>query len=126
MRRRHYYDPELLSKGTTSYTPDSARFPVREGVGNLVSSETEEWEPGDMPLDHLHLPALDIDHAVRVVPSETPGHHHLFIDVPMTWTQYEKLLRVLGDVGILEEGYVSASIVRRATYLATEPWKTAA
>lgn len=73
--------------------------------------QTEEW----------HRPMLDFDFPVAAVPSSTPGHTHVYIDRALTWEQYEKVLRVLGEVGLLEEGYVRASIARRSTFLRL-PW----
>lgn len=77
-------------------------------VPNLVSSLCD---------DELHRPALDFDFPVTVVESSTPGHHHVYIDKPMTWERYQLLLVVLREVGLLEEGYVSASLERKMTML---------
>ena len=70
----------------------------------------------------MHKPVLDIDLPVKVVPSTTKGHHHhLYIDKAMTWEQYLKLLDVLADVGIIEEGYAGASEQRGFTAVRL-PW----
>lgn len=63
----------------------------------------------------LHRPVLDIDIPIKVVPSSTPGHFHLFIDHFMEWKDYEKLLWALAAAGIIEEGYVHASVRRGHT-----------
>lgn len=63
----------------------------------------------------FHKPVIDIDLDVKVVESTTPGHHHLFIDKVLTWDQYVRLLCVLAEVGLVESGYVSASIERGYT-----------
>lgn len=55
------------------------------------------------------------------VPTSTEGHGHLYIDVLLTWDDYQQLLEAFGNVGLLEEGYVGASIRRRATHLRL-PW----
>lgn len=79
---------------------------------------------GSIPDGGVHTIALDIDRAhVHVEPSSTPGHCHLYIDHAMPWTDYAKLLTVLGEVGLLESGYVAASLARKATYLRL-PWVT--
>jgi hypothetical protein len=69
----------------------------------------------------VHRPVLDIDFPVKVVESSTPGHCHLYIDRDLEWDDYVKLLEVLGEVGILEPGYVSASLERGFTALRL-PW----
>lgn len=68
-----------------------------------------------------HAPVLDIDVPARMVPSSTPGKHHLYIDVEMSWEQYERLLHVLADVGIIERGYLGASKERKFTAVRL-PW----
>lgn len=50
----------------------------------------------------LHRPVLDIDLPVKVVPSTTEGHFHLYIDKEMPWSDYVELLEVMAKVGILE------------------------
>lgn len=68
-----------------------------------------------------HTVMLDIDHPTRLVPSTTPGHWHLYIDVAMPWWRYRKLLRALAMAGIIETGYARASIQRGFTSLRL-PW----
>lgn len=71
--------------------------------------------------DNIHRPILDIDFPVDVIPSSTVGHYHLYIDKKLTWEQYKKLLFVLAEVGIIEEGYLNASIDREFTSVRL-PW----
>lgn len=79
----------------------------------LLSSEA-----GD---DGMHKPVIDFDVPIRVVQSSTPGHSHLYIDVEMTWEEYENLLKALGKAGLVEEGYIHASIAREGTHVRL-PW----
>lgn len=65
------------------------------------------WYPG------THKPVLDIDMPVKVIPSSTEGHFHLYIDKEMPWEDYVKLMNVMAEVGILEPGYVRASTTRK-------------
>lgn len=57
----------------------------------------------------LHWPCIDIDHPIYVIPSSTPGHNHLYIDMPMNGETYFKLLDALVDVGLVEEGFAQGS-----------------
>jgi hypothetical protein len=68
-----------------------------------------------------HIVALDLDCPAWLVPSSTAGHSHLYIGTPMTWPDYEKLLNVLAEVGLIEKGYRDASVKRKATFLRL-PW----
>lgn len=70
---------------------------------------------------NMHKVAIDVDLPISVVPSSTPGHGHLYIDKELTWPQYEKLLHALAEAGIVEEGYVGASVRRGYTSLRL-PW----
>jgi len=79
---------------------------------NLLSSEcTGEWNTG------MHMPTLDMDVPCTLIPSSTEGHFHLLIDVPMSWEQYTRLLDVMWEVGILQEGFVRLMTARGATFV---------
>ena len=68
-----------------------------------------------------HRVAIDLDMDAVLVPSSTPGHHHLIIDKELSWEQYKKLLEALEAAGLIEAGYYKASINRGASVLRT-PW----
>jgi hypothetical protein len=71
--------------------------------------------------DGMHSVMLDIDHRAAVIPTSTPGHHHLYIDVAVPWDKYLRLMEVMADCGLVEPGYVEASRQRGASYLRL-PW----
>lgn len=75
---------------------------------NLISSLTN-WG--------THMPAIDIDLPVHVLPSSTEGHFHLYIEHELTWKQYKELLAVMVKCGIVEEGYFKAALSSRMTLL---------
>jgi hypothetical protein len=78
---------------------------------NLVTSEVVP-DGGELPwltTRFRHRPVIDIDHKVWVVPSTTPGHNHLYIDVEMSEAKLMRLLDVMAEVGIVEPGYAAAS-----------------
>lgn len=77
---------------------------------NLISSELSIG-------NGMHMPCIDIDVPHRLVPSTHEGHSHLYFDVPMSWEQYEQLLRAMWLCGIIEEGYYTASVARKASYV---------
>ena len=87
-----------------------------EGSGDDRAEDEAEWR-----YSTRHKPVLDIDIPCLLLDSSTPDNHHLFIDKEMSWRQYMRLLEVLGDVGILEPGYVHASINRNASWVRV-PW----
>jgi hypothetical protein len=87
---------------------DDGRREVKDGTHNLVSS---------LRPDGRHMPAIDLDIPHHYVPSSTEGHGHLYIDVPMTWAQYEALLALLYSLEIVEEGFYRLSVSRKASFL---------
>jgi hypothetical protein len=99
--------PNTASEGT--YLPK----PLPSGEHNVVTSS--------LGIADRHAPVLDLDIPHELVPSATPGHSHLYLDVAMTWEQYKKLLRVLADVGIIEHGYYRASVAKGFS-AARLPW----
>jgi hypothetical protein len=84
---------------------------IRPGVtsvdGGLVGS-TEE-----------HLPCFDLDFpfgSIKALKSAS-GNTHLYFNVPMEWPDVVKLLTVMGEVGLLQPGYVKACIAQGMTRL---------
>lgn len=75
---------------------------------NLVSSLTENG---------MHAPAIDIDLPMHAVPSSTLGHFHLYFDKEMPWKDYEKLLKVMVEVGLVEKGFFEQAKKFQQTYL---------
>jgi hypothetical protein len=69
----------------------------------------------------MHKPVIDIDIPAKLWPSSTPGHSHLYIDIEMPWSKYVTLLTALMEAGIVEPGYVKASIARGYTAV-RPPW----
>lgn len=93
---------------------------------NIVSSEQQKLSFSsdgasitDIRQDHIVI--LDIDVPAALLDSSTPGKHHLYIDAPMSWETYSKLLDVMAEAGILEPGYVAASKERGFTAVRL-PW----
>ena len=64
-----------------------------------------------------HAPAIDMDLPVLVVPSTTPGHSHVYIDHELSWDNYLRLLAVLVDVGLVQQGFYNSALRRGTTLL---------
>lgn len=75
---------------------------------NLISSLCDDGQ---------HAPVLDIDFDAELVESSSPGHYHLYFNKKIPWERYEEVLRVLGEAGLLETGWVKASIARQQSLL---------
>ncbi len=109
------------AQGVTSYDPTIPNDVPEDLEGPLDEFDLmfpEQIAPSDF---QMHRPILDIDFAAELIPSSTEGHFHLYLDKPMTWKQYRKLLGVLAEVGVIEHGYAQASIERG--YSSTRlPW----
>lgn len=94
-------------------------YKVKKDQANLVSSNV----PGK---EGVHAPVLDLDLPAKLVPSSTPGHHHLYIDIEVEQDKYWNLLDALADCGIIERGYANASKRKGGTFVRVpgviKPW----
>ena len=117
IRDVNFGDPSWYEENVGEYRPVVGS----PDHGTVVTSEIAIPQEGWRPLTGVHKPVLDIDLPVVVLPSSTEGHSHLFIDKGMSWSQYVKLLDVLVDVGIIEEGFRNASVARGHTAVRL-PW----
>jgi len=99
-----------------SYDEDSRRDPTRDLNAAKAASSQINGEDG-------HYLLLDIDVPAWLVPSSTPGHSHLYVktDKPIQWENLQRLLIALALCGVLEDGYVMASLDRESTTLRL-PW----
>lgn len=70
-----------------------------------------------------HTIMVDVDLPARLVETTTPGHHHLYIDLELSWWKYRRLLRALMRAGVVSKGYYKMSLQRKATHL-RPPWAT--
>ena len=105
-------DPSAEKEARLRVPLDEVRLRVPLDEANLVAS---------LRGDGLHSPAFDIDSPVHVIPSSTPGHHHLYLERPITWRTYRRLLRALHRAGYVESGVYWRSLDRGATFLRL-PW----
>ncbi len=53
----------------------------------------------------------------NLVPSGTPGHHHLYLETRLDWDAYLKIMRLMVDAGLLEKDWVDMSEHRRMAML---------
>jgi hypothetical protein len=96
-------------------------------LANSVCSDqrigTKAWGSDRVYWDstNTHQLMIDIDVPAYLLPSSTPGHSHLYIDQSMDTEEWLALLIALRNAGIIESGYVGASIKRGYTALRL-PW----
>lgn len=62
-----------------------------------------------------HMPVLDIDFPAALVPST--NNYHLYLNKPMSWEKYAKLLEALYEAGIIQEGFYKMAIARGQTFV---------
>ena len=90
-----------------------------EVVENLMDANVVSSDSRINP--DVHYPVIDLDVPVYLVPSSTPGHSHLYINVGMSFEEYAQILRALTEAGVVEEGYGEASF-RRGRSDVRLPW----
>lgn len=64
-----------------------------------------------------HTVMLDLDIPATLTPSSTPGHSHLYIDLPIAHDKYMNLLKALLEAGIIEQGFYNSAVNNGQTYL---------
>lgn len=100
---------EPLAKSLWDYRLHQDRIVMPWGDGaNLESSITT---------DGRQMPILDLDFPHRIVPSATPGHSHLYIDVPMSKPRWVLLMVALKIAGVIELGFFVWSIRRGGNFV---------
>jgi hypothetical protein len=91
---------------------EKPRLPEEGEEPNLITSLAEGEQPGP---GSIHYPCIDIDYGAKLVPTQTPGHYHLYLNLPVTWEDYVELLEVLEKCKFIEPGYVAGSKARGYT-----------
>jgi hypothetical protein len=118
-------------RGAVDYLSD--RYQV-QGLdeANAISSQIKLYEAKALPGAfesyglNMHVVVIDVDHPVHVVSSSTPGHHHLYVEIPPTpWEWYLEWLQASAKIGLVEPGYVAASAARGHSAVRL-PWITKA
>ncbi len=125
----------------TDYDPNEpAREPCAEPEANLVGSRCDPDDPerhmpvfdvDTMPswlaVGHLvdcwhrleleNVTDLEVNQHIRVMPSSTDGHSHVYVDVELPWDAYVVLLEDLEERQVIESGYFRASVSRQQTFV---------
>lgn len=82
---------------------------------------TERHPRLDYETQPMHYPVLDLDFPAELIPSSTPGHFHLYLGKAVPSAAYFTMLEAMVEAGLLEEGFVNASVARGYT-AARMPW----
>jgi len=89
----------------TFHNPDldsSSAYP-----GTIVKSDDPEANlVGSLCEDGYHRPALDIDLPCELVKSSTKDHFHLYIDKPLTFNAYRRLIAALVEAEIMDKAHL--------------------
>jgi hypothetical protein len=127
VQRLHWYQPGLddpdkssnkgkpfKPKNSKAYNvpPDREQVEVGDERANLISSLTDAG---------THMPAIDLDVPTLLIPSHTPGHNHLYINVEMPWVKYKNILWGLAKAGVLEQNYYQAAYKAHMSFLRLRP-----
>lgn len=99
-----------LIKGLSKY-PHKLRKIDLSGNDDGVEAEMSEANCITSRIDDAlgyHTVMVDLDVPARLIPSSTPGHYHLYIDVPVTEAEHSAILRVLSYCRIVQPGYADA------------------
>lgn len=98
--RRATTDPEVVEAFSSCYRSDVDLEPAHQ---------------------RNHALLLDLDVPAWLLPSSTGGHGHLYVDLDIPEDKLWTFLDAAADIGLVEEGYVSACKARGMTSL-RPPW----
>lgn len=107
-----FTDPTALEREEEGEYSDHDRYVNSIQEADMIASSHP---------DGHQRPVLDLDFPAVLAPSTTPGHFHLYLDKPMSRTQYGNLLEALAEAEIIEPGYAAAAM-RRGYSSARLPW----
>ena len=93
-------------------TPTSGDLGEVNIVGSLINDESGPAR---------HAIVLDLDVPAYLVPSSTPGHSHLYIDVEIEEQDYWDLIHRLADLGVVEQGWYYSGLNKGYTAVRL-PW----
>jgi hypothetical protein len=119
-----------LRTGVVDFSTDSEGIEKSGDVLRVKKENTALRESNAVCSQHItiggsksnyHKPVLDIDVPAMLVPSSTPGHSHLYIDRLVTWDSYAALLKAIAAAGVIQFGYMHASLRCEGTWVRT-PW----
>jgi hypothetical protein len=118
MMKRKFFKADADDLNDPDYLNSVKREETTEDKANLVSSiMDDEYNMMRLNYDIRHAPVLDLDFHCDLVPSSTPGRFHLFMDKEVNWLHYIPVLTAMAAAGLLEPGYVGASIAAGATFV---------
>ena len=60
---------------------------------------------GSLVEDGSHFPLLYLNCQARLIPSATEGHFNLYLDHPMSWKRYKRLMRSMVKAGLLDREF---------------------
>lgn len=60
---------------------------------------------------------LTLDVPAHLLRSTTPGHHHLYLNAPMRWGTYKRLLHTLAKAGVVDPTWTRTCIKGRQSLL---------
>jgi hypothetical protein len=91
------------------YEVDPERVPSEHGYATLVSSKLPNGN---------HMPVIDLDLGPSMlVPSSTPGHYHLYLNVEMSFGQMLNMLQAMTDAGVVQPGFNRFSREREQSFV---------
>ena len=120
-RARGKHDPNDMPDYEPMIDREEADIDKANIVSSLIKMDTSDFLADTN--DRRHVLAIDLDIPATLVPSSTPGHHHLYIETVggIPHHRYMSLLSALADAGVIEKGYAEVSIARGHSDLRL-PW----
>lgn len=95
--------PTVGESGELTHEEVAAQQIAVDPNGNLISSVPTDLM---MSAKGYHLPIFDLDFPHVVMPSQTPGHSHLYVNQYVHGHQVQRLLHAFVQAGLMGQGNV--------------------
>lgn len=109
------FDVDIDKDRPAAASPLAGMYPiVTDGMSTLYREVTVEEA-----VRRLMVRACGGDETIEInwVPSTTKGHHHVYVEYALTIDAYLATLMVMEHLSIIEHGYCTAALSRRATFV---------
>lgn len=103
----------------TAYDAETGRYATDDiDEAQVITSLVDR--PGTV-VGETHKLIIDLDLPAQLIPSSTEGHFHLYVDKEIPDAAWQTLMYALAAAGLIEPGYMRASITRGFTAVRL-PW----
>ena len=116
-RLRHRGRYTLLELEPHTFEPDALRRVHEALIRAHLSTRAARRRTRAHRVGDRHFVTLAFHVPLRLTPSRTPGHHHLFIEREITWAEYLPVLIALEEARLIDYQLFSSYLVEETSFV---------